>query len=179
MKNSSFKTKSPEHYQKLRQEAIKRSLAKKKLKMSTVSQKDRKPRKKANKRQKLPAISTMRNKCDKLLTPIIKILYPLCLLHGSETCAYHTQVAHHHVHKSKSNRLRYELTNLIPLCNSCHLMLHNNESFWASKVVYYRGLEWFEEIERMKNETVKTDVHWYIENYNRLKEIYDKLSTNT
>lgn len=145
------------------------------FKRKTPSKKPKKARKRAKtkKRDKLPKIVTMRNKCDKLLTPIIKEMHPHCLLQGSATCAYETQVAHHHVHKSKSNRLRYEIDNLIPLCHSCHLMLHQNESYWASKVVAIRGIEWFEKIEKMKQETVKCDIHWYIANYERLRAILE------
>lgn len=115
---------------------------------------------------KLPKLKTVRNKCDALLTPIVKKNNPNCLL-----CPNPTQVAHHHVHKSKSSRLRYELSNLINLCNSCHLALHHNESYWASKIVIIKGELWFTSLEVLKNEMVKVDVHWYIENYQRLKSL--------
>lgn len=117
---------------------------------------------------KNPGIKTLRNKCDGLLTPIIKNKFPNCLLCGNET-----QVAHHHVHKSKSTRLRYELDNLIPLCNHCHIVLHNNESYWASKIVEIRGIEWFKRIDKIKNELVRADKYFYQKNYERLKEIYE------
>ena len=121
-------------------------------------------------RTKLPKVSTVRTKCDNLLTPLIKAMYPNCLL-----CRNETQVAHHHVHKSKSSRLRYELDNLIPLCGHCHVVLHNNESYWASKVVEIKGLSWFQSIDRKKNEYVKTDVHFYIENLARLEALKNAL----
>lgn len=119
---------------------------------------------------KTPSIKTMRNKCDKLLTPIIKKMYPMCLLQAPN-CYGFTQVAHHHIHKSKSTRLRYEIDNLIPLCNHCHLVLHNNESYWASKVIEKRGIAWFQGIDKTKNEIVKADVYYYIKNYERLKAL--------
>lgn len=122
------------------------------------------------KRKRLPAISTVRKKCDKLLTPIIKLLYPTCLL-----CGEPTQVAHHHIHKSKSTRLRYEIDNLINLCNRCHIRLHSNESYWASVVVQKRGLEWFAELDKKNQEIVKADVHFYIYNHERLLGIYQQL----
>lgn len=115
-------------------------------------------------------ISTLRNKCDLLLSPLIKKMYPNCLL-----CGEPTQVAHHHVHKSKSNALRYDLENLINLCGKCHLRLHLDESFWASKIVQIKGVEWFEELERKKNQiTVKADVSWYENNLDRLTELLTK-----
>lgn len=114
--------------------------------------------------KKLPKLKTIRDKADALLTPIIKRLYPRCLL-----CSRATEVAHHHVHKSKSTRLRYELGNLIPLCHSCHYKLHQNESYWASKVVEIKGLQWFQEIDRLKNEIVKADVHYFIRHHEILQ----------
>lgn len=82
-----------------------------------------------------------------------------------------TQVAHHHIHKSKSSVLRYNIDNLIPLCSSCHLKLHYNESYWASKVVEVRGLEWFHKLDKAKDEIVKTNLQFYKDNYERLKII--------
>lgn len=108
-------------------------------------------------------LKTLRNKCDAKLTPIIRAKHPKCLL-DAPNCTGATQVAHHHVHKSKSNRLRYELDNLIPLCNHCHIVLHHNESYWASKVVEKKGLAWFKKLDRMKNEYVKVDKVFYEKN---------------
>lgn len=123
---------------------------------------------------KLPKIKTIRTKADNLLTPIIKRKYPKCLLNAPK-CWGDTQVAHHHVHKSKSTRLRYDLDNLIPLCSHCHIVLHNNESYWASKIVEIKGIEWFKTIDKRKDEIVKADVHFYIANYERLLTIFNNL----
>lgn len=114
---------------------------------------------------KQPSIKILRNKADNLLTPLVIKLFPKCLL-----CGRDTEVAHHHVHKSKSNALRYKLINLINLCSSCHFKLHQNESFWASKIVEIKGLEWFRTLEKMKNETVKVDKFFYEEAIRNLNE---------
>lgn len=116
--------------------------------------------------KKLPKLSSIRNKCDSLLTPIIKQKYPVCILGGELT-----QVAHHFVHRSKSNRLRYDLINLIPLCNKCHQKLHHNESYWAAVIVEEKGMEWFRNLDLAKRETVKTDIHWYMKNLARLQNL--------
>lgn len=118
---------------------------------------------------KNPGKKTLQNKCDALLTPIIKAMFPRCLLCGSDT-----QVAHHHVHKSKSLRLRYEIMNLINLCNSCHCALHLNESYYASKIVLIKGIEWFQEIERIKNQIVKADILFYKNQLFRLQRILEE-----
>lgn len=111
-------------------------------------------------------ISTLRNKTDALLTPLIKKLHPCCLL-----CGNFTQVAHHHVHKSKSTALRYDLANLIPLCHRCHIALHHNESYWASKIIQIKGISWFEKLEKKKNITVKADASFYKNHYRRLDDL--------
>lgn len=115
------------------------------------------------KRTKLPKLTTMRNKADALLTPIVKSRHPKCLL-----CPAPTQVAHHHFKKSTSSACRYYLPNLIPLCNPCHAMLHHDEILWTGRVVQIMGLDWLNDLEVKKREYVKVDVHWYIENYERL-----------
>lgn len=38
-------------------------------------------------------------------------------------------------------------------------------------------MDWFKKLDRLKNEIVKTDVHFYIQTYERLKTLYEKLST--
>jgi 5-methylcytosine-specific restriction endonuclease McrA len=83
---------------------------------------------------------------DKLLTPIIKIMYPECLL-----CGKKTQVAHHHFHKSKHSLLRYNLKNLIPLCNGCHFKLSFDESYWGCKIMLLKGTKWFKELEKYES----------------------------
>lgn len=127
--------------------------------------------KEKDKKKRLPKPSTIRTKCDSLLTPIIKLMYPLCLLCGGET-----QVAHHHVHKSKSTRLRYHIPNLINLCGKCHVRLHNDESYWGSKVTELKGAAWFKEIEQLKHEQVKADVHYYLDKHKELQATLQTLS---
>gem|GEM_PF-1225468 len=143
------------------------------LKRSEFKQKATPKKKKV--RSKLPTVKSMRNKCDKLLTPIVKAMHPNCMLQKAQLCEGMTQCAHHHILKSKSTALRYELENLIPLCNRCHMLLHSHESYYSSILVQRKGLEWFESLENKKEAIIKADVHFYIANYARLKEIHDKL----
>lgn len=83
-------------------------------------------------------------------------------------------MAHHHVHKSKSLALRYDLDNLIPLCAKCHLALHHNESYYASIIVLKKGVEWFNRLCEKKNQIVKATVTWYNEQYERLLKELEK-----
>lgn len=110
--------------------------------------------------------SQWQNKCDALLTPIVIKRDPRCLL-----CSNPTQVAHHHVHKSKSSALRYYLDNLINLCHKCHQALHHNESYYASRIVSLKGLDWFHDLEVKKNQLIKVDVIYYQNTYERLSKI--------
>lgn len=134
--------------------------------------------KRTNLRRKGKSItSKLQAKCDKLLSPIIKAQYPICLLNGAiknERCTYETQVAHHHVHKSKSAILRYNIDNLIPLCNHCHLMLHHNESYWASKIVEIRGVKWFKKLDEEKNKLIQINKAYYEEQLERLDNILNE-----
>ena len=112
------------------------------------------------------SLRSLQKKCDCLLSPIVRKQKPNCLL-----CGAPTETAHHHVHKSKSNALRYDLDNLINLCNSCHLALHMNESYHASRIAQRKGLEWFARLERKKNVILKTDREWYENHLSRLTKI--------
>ena len=101
-------------------------------------------------------VQKLRDQADKMLSPLIRKLFPRCLL-----CNEETQVAHHHIHKSSSTRLRYYLPNLINLCHKCHCKLHHNESQWASEIVRLKGLDWYEDLRTKRNEMVKADKFYY------------------
>jgi len=116
------------------------------------------------KNKKKPKSRTQKD-CDRLLSPLIIKMFPRCLL-----CGRPTEVAHHHIHKSKSLVLRYNLKNLINLCGKCHLKLHWNESYWASKIVEINGLGWFKQLDREKNRIIKPN---YNKSYQELKD-YEK-----
>lgn len=116
--------------------------------------------------KKVSSIGYYRNKCDKLLSPIIVKMYGKC-----ELCGRPANVAHHFVHKSKSNKLRYEIINLIPLCNSCHFALHHNESEYAAKIVKKRGLLWFDTLEVLKRESIKVNRSYYQKIYQQLSSL--------
>lgn len=130
-------------------------------------------KKSVTKKKKKTRIQTLRDKCDKLLTPIVRLRNPACLLCGSPT-----QVAHHHVHKSKSLVLRYDIDNLINLCNKCHFKLHQDESYWASVIVKSKGLRWFNKLEKRKNQTIKGSEDWYEEQLLKLENELKRLESN-
>lgn len=175
MKNSTFKPPSPEKVKELNEKKRQKAFSKiKEQKATKCTPKHKKPVQRNSGRTKLPTVKSMRNKCDKLLSPIIKTQYPECFLKGAKSCNFYSQVGHHHIKKSRSSALRYDLENIIPLCNSCHMMLHQNESKWVLELIEKKGIEWAQSLKE-KDVMVKTDVHFYIANYERLKAIYDEL----
>lgn len=104
--------------------------------------------------------------CDSFLTPIIKKMFPRCLL-----CNAETQVAHHFIKKSVSSYLRYYLPNLINLCTKCHMRLHfNDEGLWNGKIALTKGKEWLDDLEKHKKDYVKTDWVYYNTVYAKLQE---------
>lgn len=107
--------------------------------------------------------SKLQTKCDKLLTPIIKRLYPKC-----EACGGDTEVAHHWIEKSRSSNLRYDMRNLIPLCHSCHAKIHNrfgNSVTGALDVADIirakRGEEWYNKMKIDGQKIIKVNEEWY------------------
>ncbi len=161
---------SPFRQQSLEEIRAKQAAKRVRLSQRPIVPKTRKKVRTVPKRDKLPPLKTMRNKCDGLLTPIIRKMYPHCLLSGAPT-----EVAHHHIKKSESSALRYYIPNLIPLTHKAHQALHAHETVYSSRIVAIKGLDWWHDIEREKRRDVKVDVHWFIENYQRLKAIYDAL----
>jgi hypothetical protein len=114
----------------------------------------------------------LEKKCDSLCTPVVKVIHPFC-----EACGQPTQVAHHFIERSRSNRLRYDLNNLIGLCNSCHVKIHNRFGNSISGCLDIadiirnkRGEDWYQKLKITAREIVKTDISWYEKNLSELEE---------
>ena len=110
-------------------------------------------------------------KCDRLLQEIWRKENPKC-----EVCGKPTQVSHHFITKGSCSALRYDFDNLIPLCNGCHMKIHQgSDSEIIVNIKDKRGDEWFKELQRKRWKTVvKTDIKYYedliIELTNRLNQ---------
>ena len=120
--------------------------------------------------------SVLQKEADKLLQLVNKHLHKKC-----EACGSENQVGHHWIEKSRSSFLRYDLRNIIPLCNSCHSKIHNifgNSVVGglniAEKIISIRGKKWKIEMERLQTEYVKTDVFYYEKNIEKLNKILTK-----
>lgn len=133
----------------------------------------RKTQKSTAKRTKLPTLKKLRDSADALLTPICKKQSPKC-----ESCGHDTEVGHHWIEKSRSNFLRYDLRNLIPLCHSCHAKIHNRfgnsimGGFEVAEIIISkRGRAWKEQLDTDQPKYVKVDRFFYMENLERLRSM--------
>lgn len=115
----------------------------------------------------------LRKIADKELQIANKRLNKAC-----EACGGANQVGHHWIEKSRSSFLRYDLRNIIPLCNSCHSKIHNifgNSIVGglniAETIINKRGREWKELMDKLQPTYVKTDTFFYQSNIDRLKKL--------
>jgi hypothetical protein len=118
---------------------------------------------------------------DKLLQELVHKLKPKC-----EICGEPTQTGHHLVEKSRSNRLRYEMENIVAVCKRCHFFIHNragkfqlNNSLRACRILMgvikqRGGIKWLEKLERVGREVVKADILYYNSIIERLKDALQK-----
>jgi len=85
----------------------------------------------------------LRAKADKIYQQVGRLLYgdTGCLICGGEYCALH----HYHP-KSTSSALRYNLSNGIPICVSCHCRIHSSDSpILNNAILKIKVIEWADE----------------------------------
>lgn len=123
------------------------------------------------KKERKKSIKSVRNACDALLTPILKITTPRC-----EGCGRDTEVAHHWIEKSRSLNLRYDFRNLVALCHSCHAKIHNRFGNSvvgglnvAMVIIKKRGEEWKETMDSEGRKEVRGNVAYFESNLAALK----------
>jgi len=119
-------------------------------------------------------LTKIQKTCDALLQIAVKAQNPVC-----EACGAKTQVAHHWIEKSRSSFLRYDLRNLIPLCNPCHAKIHNifgNSVVGglnvAEIIIDKRGRDWKNLMDQLQPTYQKVNVGWL----ESVKERLEKLS---
>jgi len=108
---------------------------------------------KKSKKQKL------KEQCVALATKIKLIESPYCLFCGKKA---HT--AHHFIHQSRSNHLRCDPRNLIPICKSCHYKLHQGyEQIFTGILIKKLGQKWFDDLERDSQIKIKDNLGYWQE----------------
>lgn len=124
--------------------------------------------------------SSLQKSCDRLIQALVRSKWPIC-----ESCGAKCQVAHHWVEKSRSANLRYNLDNLIPLCNSCHAKIHNifgNSIVGglnvAEVIIKKRGRKWKDRMDMEGRKLIKVNKEHYEAIKLRLEGELNKLSTS-
>lgn len=116
--------------------------------------------KKTKLKQRSPTkLAVLRRQCDRALQEEGRRRYKVC-----EVCGKPMSCLHHFFPKSVSSRLRYEWDNLIPICVGCHFLHHStfNPSVHAT-VIKKRGVEWYDNLAKLKEEIIKVNVAYYEE----------------
>lgn len=101
-------------------------------------------------------LSTLRNKADRLLQQLVRETFRRC-----EVCGKEVSAGHHYFPKSMSTALRYDMENLIPICNGCHVRHHSGDPTIHQKVLKGRGQDWHDKLEA-KRGFIKADANWYL-----------------
>ncbi len=115
----------------------------------------------------------IRNKADKLLQEYVRLLYKGILCYG---CGEREMtVGHHFVSKKNSMALRFSISNIIPLCQQCHFLVHNQPHLVEPKICFLMGKEWYDELMQEKRQTVKFNLRWITGIYEGLEGMVETL----
>jgi 5-methylcytosine-specific restriction endonuclease McrA len=118
----------------------------------------------------------VQEEADKILQKLVVKKYPKC-----ECCGEPTICGHHFIEKSKSNILRYNLKNIIPVCQSCHTKFHNKFGFSfgtyniIAETIKRRGKKWIDYIETTKRQTIKNDFIYIQAQKDALQKEYEQV----
>ena len=121
----------------------------------------RKPKKKKIKHISLKAL---RKRADKLIQEYIRLKYKKCMV-----CNNPMPAGHHFFTKANSNALRYHISNIIPLCQSCHCLVHTQPHLVTPKISFYMGEDWYNELLDIKKQYVKANKEWYLSKIEELE----------
>lgn len=120
------------------------------------------------KKNKLPSITTLRRKADKLLQDKYVGLNRSCFV-----CGQVTSEMHHYIPKSQSNYLRYDQNNLIPLCRGCHFRHHNtSDPNIMATILRKKGMGWDELLQKERRISCKFNREY-------LNKIIERLSPSS
>ncbi len=81
--------------------------------------------------------------------------------------------SHHIIRRSKSNALRYDIKNGVPLCKGCHFFgIHKGSTEHHKALLEWIGEEKYAYLQQKKNEYTKMNISSLRE---RAKELYEQL----
>jgi|TARA_Y100000034_G_scaffold43202_1_gene52755 5-methylcytosine-specific restriction endonuclease McrA len=109
-------------------------------------------------------IKRLRNKADRLLQEKNRRENARCMV-----CDKECTVGHHFWPKSTSSRLRYEMDNIVPLCQGCHLRHHSGDPTIHAKVLEERGKDWYKKLDSIRREVTKQSIKYFEDVIEKLK----------
>ena len=113
------------------------------------------------------SITSLKKRADKLLQEKYTKIYHICLVCGKTPVQMH-----HYVPKGRSNQLRYEPLNLVPLCPGCHTKHHlSGDPHIQNTIEQIKGQEWVNSLEKRRYIFKKFNIG-YLEEI--IKELEDK-----
>lgn len=129
-------------------------------------------------------ISQMCHKADKALQKYIVARHPQC-----EACGGPVSCSHHWIEKSRSNRLRYDEENQVPLCRRCHFFIHNRAGKLVLNnvvrshdiqdvIIKKRGRKWKNKMDRVGREVIKADLAFYQKALDYYEKALETLKTS-
>jgi len=111
-------------------------------------------------------LSTLRNKCDKLLQEYYVPKNPQCYVCGGKTSEMH-----HFIPKSQSRYLRYHIDNLVPLCKGCHFAHHTKgDTSVGAKIGFIKGEKWFDDLQLKRRIIQKENKEFYTNIITKLED---------
>jgi hypothetical protein len=117
----------------------------------------------------------IQKKADQVLQQLVVKKWPKC-----ECCGQPVSCGHHFIEKSKSNILRYDLKNIIPVCSGCHTKFHNSFGFSyltydiIKETIKRRGKKWHDYIEQTRHKTIKNDFIYIQAQHDALLKEYNE-----
>jgi hypothetical protein len=92
--------------------------------------------------KKKTSLKRLKEKCVKLATEQRLAEHPKC-----EFCNQQATTCHHFIHQSRSNYLRCDPRNLIPICPKHHYLMHNGyEGIYAGFLTLKYGKKWYNDL---------------------------------
>jgi len=91
---------------------------------------------------------------DRLIQNIAKQTYDECLV-----CSNKIFCGHHYIQKKQSLYLRWDMRNIVPLCNHCHALHHISGDPRIHQIIIRRkGHKWADELEKDRRIILKDTI---------------------
>ncbi len=104
-------------------------------------------------------LSRLKTKAVKLATAKKLEKYPYCTF-----CPSLANTCHHYIPQSRSNYLRCDERNLIPICQKCHYNIHSADANKKGLILQkLKGDDWRDGLIQDSNKTIKDGIKYWTE----------------